>query len=333
MAGELRAGMSRRLGAALSLLVLLFAAPVRAQLPAGAQVLEVADLPGEPAIPLTVWYPATQTGVTPEGEPTANAAPPAPGRRRLVMLSHGSGGMPLHHRDIILHLASSGSIVAAPLHPYDNVTDHSGPGTDLQLIGRPRHIARSIDALLAHPTFGNLIDAQRIGLIGYSAGGYTGLVVIGGRPDFTLGPQHCASAVRDSGFCGWMRRGGIQRLRPDWTITPDPRVRAAVLLAPAYGIFFDRRALADVTATVRIYRAESDEVVRHPFNEDQVRRALPKPPEYAVVPGGHFVFVAPCRRPMAAVLCRDPSGVDRVAVHRRLNTEIRDFFDRALGRD
>jgi predicted dienelactone hydrolase len=106
-----------------------------------------------------------------------------------------------------------------------------------------------------------------------------------------------------------------------------------VLLAPAYGIFFDRKGLADVTAALRIYRAESDEVVRHPYNEDHVRRALPRPPEYVVVPGNHFVFVAPCRRPMPAVLCRDPPGVDRVAVHRRLNTEIPDFFNRSLGRD
>jgi predicted dienelactone hydrolase len=130
-----------------------------------------------------------------------------------------------------------------------------------------------------------------------------------------------------------MRRGGIQRLRPDWQIAHEPRVRAAVLLAPAYGVFFDRKGLADVTAAIRIYRAGSDDIVRHPFNEDQVRRALPRPPEYDVVPGGHFVFVAPCRRPSAATLCRDPAGVDRAAIHRRLNAEIRDFFDRRLGRD
>ncbi len=305
----------------------------QAQFPVGTRIFNTEDLPGEPPIAVRVWYPATSGNVTSEGEPTEADAPPVPGRRRLIMLSHGSGGMPLNHRDIILLLASGGSIVAAPLHPFDNVTNHTGPGTDLQLIGRSRHIARSVDAMLAHPVFGPLVDGARIGLIGYSAGGYTGLVVVGGRPDFALGPAHCAKTDRDSLFCGWMRRGGIQRLRPDWTVTHDKRVRAAVLLAPAYGIFFDRRGLADITAALRIYRAETDEVVRHPYNEDQLRRALPRPPEYVVVPGGHFVFVAPCRRPMPSVLCRDPTGVDRLAVHRRLNAEIPDFFNRSLGRD
>jgi predicted dienelactone hydrolase len=130
-----------------------------------------------------------------------------------------------------------------------------------------------------------------------------------------------------------MRYGGIQRLRPDWTVTHDARLRAGVLLAPAYGVFFDRKGLADVTAALRLYRAEADEVVRHPHNEDRLRRALPRPPEYVVVPGGHIVFVTPCRRPNASVWCRDPAGVDRAAVHRQMNGEVRAFFDRALGRD
>jgi len=318
---------------AVVVLVLGFGSTAAAQLPIGTRSFTVDDLPGEPPIPLTVWYPAATSGVAADGEPAGSAPPPTPGQHPLILLSHGSGGRPLNHRDLILQLAAAGAIVAAPLHPYDNANDHSGPGTDLQLLGRPRHIARSIDALLAQATFGPLIDPRRIGLVGYSAGGYTGLVVVGGRPNFGLGPAHCAQAERDSGFCGWMRRGGIQRLHPDWAVVHDRRVRAAVLLAPAYGIFFDRKGLADVTVPLRIYRAEADEVVRHPFNEDHVRRSLPQPPEYAVVPGGHFVFVSPCQRFVPSVWCRDPAGVDRAAVHRRMNGEILDFFNRSLGKD
>jgi predicted dienelactone hydrolase len=307
----------------------------QAQSPVGARTFGIDDLPGEPPIMLTVWYPATANGVSADGEPaeTAAAVAPSPTSRPLIMLSHGSGGMPLNHRGLILYLASRGAIVAAPLHPYDNFADHSGPGTDLQLLGRPRHIARSIAVLLVDPTFGELIDAKRIGIVGYSAGGYTALVTIGGEPNFALGPKHCAQAEHDTMFCGWMRHGGIQRLRPDWTAIHEPRVRAAVLLAPAYGVFFDRRALANVTAAVRIYRAESDRVVQHPYNEDQLRRALPQPPEYVVVPGGHFVFVSPCRPSTRMALCQDPSGVDRTALHRRMNAEIADFFDRKLSKE
>ncbi|TWT10770.1 hypothetical protein [Reyranella sp. CPCC 100927] len=325
--------LRRLMLAAVALIAVLSGSVAAAQPAIGARTITVEDLPGEPSIPLTIWYPAMERGVRADGEPAATATAPLPGRHRLIVLSHGSGGMPLNHRSLIFHLVETGSIVAAPLHPYDNGADHSGPGTDLQLLGRPRHIARSIDALLAHATFGPLIDAQRIGLVGYSAGGYTGLVVVGGRPDFALGPAHCAQASRDSGFCGWMRRGGIRRLRPDWTIVHDPRVRAAVLLAPAYGIYFDRRGLAEITAPLRIYRAEADEIVLHPYNEDQLRRALPRFPEYVVVPGGHFVFVSPCRGWTSSVWCRDPPGVDRAAVHRRMNGEIFDFFNRSLGKD
>lgn len=323
----------RWLAALPAILFLAAAIPAHAQWPVGALTFNIEDLPGELPIPVRVWYPATQRGVDDNGEPASRAVPPAPGRRRLIMLSHGSGGMPLNQRDLILHLVAAGAIVAAPLHSHDNIMDQSGAGTDLQLVGRPRHIARSIDAVLAHPTLGPLVDPARIGLIGYSAGGYTGLVVIGGQPDFALGPAHCAQARRDSMFCGWMRRGGILRRHPEWPIVHDDRVRAAVLLAPAYGIYFDRRGLANVKAAVRIYVAEADEVVHQSYNEDNVRRALPQPPEYVVVPRGHFVFVSPCRRPISGGLCNDAAGVDRVAIHRRMNGEIKDFFDRKLGKD
>jgi len=325
--------VSLRIGLLVVALAIASTGTAAAQAASGARKLSVDDLPGEPPIAVTVWYPATTSGITRDGEPATIAAPAVAGRHRLIIMSHGSGGIPLHHRGLIEHLVSAGAVVAAPLHAYDNAYDHSGAGADLQLLGRPRHIARSIEALLTNPTFGPLIDPARIGIVGYSAGGYAALVTIGGTPNFALGPAHCAQAERDSMFCGWMRRGGIKRQRPDWTVTHDRRVRAAVLLAPAYGIFFDRKGLADVDAAVRIYRAADDQIVRDPFNADHVRRALPRAPEYSIVPGGHDVFIWPCLPAMPAILCSDTTGIGRLAIHRRMNGEIADFFDRSLGKD
>ncbi len=61
---------------------------------------------------------------------------------------------------------------------------------------------------------------------------------------------------------------------------------------------------------------------------------LPNPPEYHLIEGaGHFVFLAPCPAVLATrvpAICRDPPGVDRAAVHARLNTEMIEFFRRTL---
>lgn len=321
--------LTRRLLAG-ALLLLLPGAPALAQprYDIGARVMTVPHQ-GMASIPVTVWFPAPASSAIAKQD-----RKPAPGRRRLIMLSHGSGGGLDNHGDTIHALASAGLLVATPLHPYDNRNDMTGVGSDLQLLGRPAQVARALDAILADPVLAPAIDPARIGFIGYSAGGYTGLVLAGARPDFKLGLVHCAQGDSDSAFCNWMGRSGVRRARSELKVTHDARVRAAVLMAPAWSIFFDRNGLADVTIPLRIYRAANDTLVRAATGEEHLLKALPKPPEYVVIPGGdHNVFVAPCGQGMRGPACVDPKGVDRVAIHRVMNAEILDFFDRTLGRD
>jgi predicted dienelactone hydrolase len=88
-----------------------------------------------------------------------------------------------------------------------------------------------------------------------------------------------------------------------------------------------------VTIPLRVYRAANDTTVRAATGEEHLLKLLPRPPEYIVVPGGdHNVFVAPCGPRMRGAACADPKGVDRVAIHRTMNAEILDFFDRTLGK-
>lgn len=317
MAGSARLSLVGFVAIAL-LCVLPASARAQQRIEMDKRTMTARDAAGFPAVPFTVWLPM-------------NAKP----GRRLIVISHGSGAGADSHNDTVQALVAAGMIVATPQHPHDNRDDMSGSGSDLQLLGRPRHIARVLDTILGDPRLAQLIDPLRIGIIGYSAGGYTSLVLAGAEPDFALGPQHCArSGDHDSSFCAWMARGGIRRTRADLAPVHDQRIRAAVLMAPAYGIFFDRAGLSGVTIPLRIYRAAEDVVVRAAFGEERLLKLLPRKPEYAVIPGaGHTVFVAPCAPGMRGTACLDRPGVDRVAIHRRLNTEIPAFFDRTLGKD
>jgi predicted dienelactone hydrolase len=125
-----------------------------------------------------------------------------------------------------------------------------------------------------------------------------------------------------------------ERRRPDLQPIADPRVKAAVVMAPALDYLFDAPGLAPVRAPIRIYQAGADELLPEPWHAERLRRLLPTAPEFEVVPGaGHFVFLAPCSEAFARMVppaCTDPPGVDRVAVHARLNAEIVDFFRRTL---
>ena len=88
------------------------------------------------------------------------------------------------------------------------------------------------------------------------------------------------------------------------------------------------------SAALTLYRPSADEILVHPWNAERIAQLLPRPPEYQVLErAGHFVFLAPCSPALtvlARVVCTDPPGVDRAAVHTRLNADLVDFFTRTL---
>src|SRR5262249_40269820 len=102
----------------------------------------------------------------------------------LVVISHGRAGWFGGHHTTAAALADAGFVVAAISHPGDNASDKSRVNHLSVLVQRPADIKRLIDFMLEAWPDAPRIDPQRIGLFGYSMGGYTGLVVIGANPDF-----------------------------------------------------------------------------------------------------------------------------------------------------
>jgi predicted dienelactone hydrolase len=294
----------------------------------------------DPAIETSLWYPTPADEAPWDAGPfrmaATRGAPPAEGPHPLVLLSHGTGGSPFGHAELAATLARRGFIVAAPLHPFDNFRDTSGFGTDLQLLGRPRHIAAVLDGVLADPLFGPRIDAGRIGFVGYSAGGYTGLVAIGGEPDFDRLPAYCRDNPDDRWLCIMPREADRRReamRRPDWRPVHEKRIKAAVLMAPAVAVAFERSALSRIDVPVLMMVAERDEVVL-PRTTEKLHLAFGRPAEHVAFDAGHFAFLEPCGAQLAQSapeICVDPPGVDRAAVQRRVRAETLGFLERTLG--
>ena len=78
--------------------------------------------------------------------------------------------------------------------------------------------------------------------------------------------------------------------------SPDPRVKAVVVAAPAWGFAFGRAGLKDVHIPIELWRAANDRHQPNPWYDEAVRLALPRPPEYHVVAGaGHYDLPAALR--------------------------------------
>src|SRR5262245_43100224 len=170
-------------------------------------------------------------------------------------------------------------------------------------------------------------------MAGFSAGGYTTLLIAGAVPDFSLAAEYRRS-VQDDPYRKRADAANRQLGKLDLKVVADARVRAIFVMAPAIGYVFDRAGLSRVEVPVRLYRPTADEMLLHPWHAERIAQMLPKPPEYQLVEGaGHFVFLAPCSAMLAALvpaICKDPPGIDRAAIHARLNTEMIEFFRRTL---
>lgn len=100
-----------------------------------------------------LWYPTNVPNGTLKFDqcefPGTENAEPAAGQFGLVILSHGSGGGPLGHRDTAVALVKAGFIATAPRHSRNNSRDDIGSHKRIVLDGRPHQFSAVIDALLA----------------------------------------------------------------------------------------------------------------------------------------------------------------------------------------
>ena len=281
------------------------------------------------------FYPSREAeGLTKLGSYEVEAtegAKIAMGRYPLLMLSHGNTGTPLALHDLATSLARKGFVVVAVLHPGDNYKDHSRLGTLSNLYGRPMQISAAISATLADPELSPYVHDDQVGVIGYSAGGETALILAGAQPDLDRLRRYCQERPEDRDAC--TTKGELIADRDDLEPAADPRIRALLLMAPL-SLMFGRQTLADVHVPVLLYSGESDSLVFPDKNADALARKLPVEPEFKVIPGaGHFVFMAPCNdEQMAAMpgLCTDAQGVDREDIHRDLIYEAGRFFGKTL---
>jgi len=243
------------------------------------------------------------------------------------LLSHGSGGTMFSHQDTAAFLAKRGFIVAAIEHPGDNFRDESGLGTDRVLVGRSMQLSTLLDSLLSQAPFSTSIDSTKIGVAGFSAGGYTALVMVGANPKFSRLKAYCALYPKSILCSGG---GTVSVSSPPLAPKADERIRAAFVMSPV-AAFFDHESLSRITVPIELYAANGDSVLPIQDNARWVRDNVPTLVKYTEVPDAdHFVFLSPCTPQMESImpsLCLDHPGIDRRAIHESVNSDMLRFFN------
>jgi predicted dienelactone hydrolase len=316
------------------------------------------DAEHKPLVRVTVWYPAARGAqeqridLGPPGRPlfiVGAVAPDAPfvdGRPRAVILfSHGFGGTARMMGWFGVPLARAGYVVVAVDHPGNNGADKMTPAGAIMPWDRPQDLRAALEAAAADPVIGPHIDARRVGVSGFSAGGFTALVSAGAKVDMNRFMAFCRAHPAD-GVCApqkelplslddYQRTLASPELAAEVAHAGDdhsiPGVRAAFAIAPAIVQGLPPDGLARMKVPVAIILGGADPVAPPDTNGLAAAKAIAHA-ELKVLPGvGHYDFLSTCTPAGRAVVPICNAKVSQDDSHRAAIDMALAFFRRTLG--
>ena len=313
---------------------------------------------GSSNVRVTVWYPAAagaaeqRLDLGPPGHPlfiVGAAAPDAPfadaRARPVILFSHGFGGAARMMGWFTTALARAGYVVVAVDHPGNNGLDKMTVAGAVLNWDRAEDLRAALAAVRADPTIGPHLDLARLGVAGFSAGGYTSLVSAGARVDIARLMAFCRANPTD-GVCAPQKefvvtQDDIQRALATPAIAAEaahagddhriPGVRAAFAIAPAIVQALPPEGLARIDVPVAILLGDIDPVAPPATNGLIAARAIPHA-ELRVLPGvGHYDFLSTCTPDGVAhvPVCADKVPQDET--HTAAIDMALSFFERTLG--
>jgi len=307
----------------------------------------------------TIWYPASQNsvesrwsiGVFHAGWSALNAdAVATPKKLPLIILSHGTGGAALQVSWLAETLASNGFLVMAVNHHGNTAAEDVYLPQGFTLWWeRTLDISSSLDQLLSDPKFGPRVDTSRIGVAGFSLGGYTVLSAAGAITSLEQRSKFCADRP-DNPVCTLPPEAGFSLAELNSLIEADPefkqsmvrsgedysdkRIKAVYSIAPVQGPVFTSESLASISIPVRIIVGAKDKQAIPEFNAEAIASAIPDSKLEILQDVAHYTFLARCSlkgKLFVRELCVDPKGVNRGDVHSRVGADALDFFTKSLS--
>ena len=268
----------------------------------------------------------------------------------LIMLSHGTGGSALSMGWLAHYLASRGFVTVAVNHHGNNAIEpYLAHGFYLGW-ERATDLTVLIDKLLYQVAeFKDKVDPDRIGVAGFSLGGYTSIMLAGGRCSLEHFDAFCSSDERD-GICdGPIEypvgtadiealarddlhfRESLQRHNRSYK---DERVKAAFAIAPALGMAFPKASLAEVKVPVQIVVTEIDNHVPPKTNAHRFAEFVPGA-ELEVLAGqaDHYVFLCEATaagKRLEPAICVDHPSINRREIHQYVASQAGLFFEKQL---
>ena len=302
---------------------------------AGVRTLKYQDTKRERPIVIELWYPTNWTG--PFDEPSdriwvhpkeiRNAPISAAIKKSpLIVMSHGHGGDRRDRSWLADQLVRCGFIVASVEH-FGNSSSTFNLLASLRFWERAHDISFAIDRLIEEPLLIDRIDRERIGFVGYSLGGMTGLGLAGATVGST---EQIIAAIS----------GKVKEIKPEMLAKvdlseakkpmADPRIRAMLLICPA-SFVYSAESLKNIKIPVGLVAAINDEVL--PFHEHAsliIKNLIPAKLKMMRREISHYAFLNRVseegKKFIQKHFYNDPPCCDRISIHLEVGTFAVDFF-------
>lgn len=292
---------------------------------------------GERPIHLSLWYPTDQKesavnyGISAGSAATgANAVGE---RLPIVLLSHGAMGAASNYSWIAESLARHRYVVLGVSHFGESPVfgaQSVNPASVARFRDRTHDFNVALDWLLTKSRLASSLDASRIAVLGHSSGGATALMLAGAKFSLSQISEYCSSGAAkvDKGcWYGTPSAETAARQAPEPASRP---IRAVVALDPAVGPGFVDDSLRNLKSALLVVGSVENDFLPYEAHAGRIAKAKPDAEVLRLDHGeGHFVYVDTCTANipvMGTSLCTDRAGVDRAAVHARLDAVIEQFL-------
>jgi predicted dienelactone hydrolase len=244
--------------------------------------------------------------------------PVGDGPHPAVLLSHGTGGAIVDLAWWAQPLADAGFVVIGVNHYGNNYLTGYLAEAFAAWWDRPLDLSYALDRLTDAP----YVDLDRVGVAGFSIGGYTAAALLGARvnPEIYAGlgtgqipspptpefPDLLAELLQR--WSPAQRAAAVETVGADYS---DKRVRAGFLLAPALGPALEPASLAAIDRPVMVRWGDADDIATPAENAQRYAELIPGASGRSLgADVDHYVFV---RDASAGAPVRDTVIADSVA--------------------
>ncbi len=244
----------------------------------------------------------------------------------LIMMSHGHGGDRRERSWLADRLVRHGFIVASVDH-YGNTTSTFDILTSLKFWERGRDVSFAIDQLLQEPFLTGRLDIRRIGFVGYSLGGMTGLGLAGAQVDIIERAIDQLSKKYPEIKPEMVEHLDVKEAQKS---LQDSRIQAALLICPA-SFVYSPDSLKKVHIPVGLVIAPDDEVL--PFKEHAaliIQHVVPARLKVVQREISHYAFLNRVseagKKLVQKHIYKDPPWCNRTVIHQEVSLFAVDFF-------